>query len=177
MTALDIIVLVLMGGAAVLGFTRGFVQEVLSLLVWLLVVLAVRFAHEPLTDFLRAPVGNDGGASVLAFLSIVIVIYALGRWGAKSLGKRSRKSMLGPIDRVLGFGFGMVKGLVVATLGYLLVTLIYDTIYSAEAERPEAFTQSRTYPLLNASGRAIVDFIDTARARDADADAIAEAEE
>lgn len=163
MTGLDIFVLILMGGAAVLGFLRGFVQEALSLGVWILVVVGVRAMHTPITDRLIDPVGSDSGASVLAFASIVIVTYALGRWVARSIGARSRKSVLGPIDRVLGFGFGMIKGLIGATLLYLLVVLVYDTIYGADDPRPEWLAESRTYPLLNASGKAMVDFVQEQR--------------
>ena len=35
-----------------------------------------------------------------------------------------------------------------------------DMRYGPEAERPEWMTRSRTFPLLNASGRAIVDMVD-----------------
>ena len=164
MTSLDIFVLLLMGGAAVFGFMRGFVQETLSMIAWILIIFAIRFLHGPVTDFLIAPIGTEGGASVLAFCSIVIVTYALGRWIAKSIGQKSRKSILGPIDRVLGFGFGMVKGLIGATLAYLLVILVYDSIYGAAEPRPEWIADSRTYPLLNASGDALVEFVDERRA-------------
>ncbi|MEP2103845.1 MAG: CvpA family protein [Parasphingorhabdus sp.] len=163
MTGLDIFVLLLMGGAAIFGFLRGFVQETLSLIAWVLIIFAVRFLHAPVTDFLISPIGSEGGASVLAFGSIVIVTYALGRWIAKSIGSKSRKSLLGPIDRVLGFGFGMVKGLIGATLAYLLVVLVYDSIYGAAEPRPEWIADSRTYPLLNASGDALVQFVEERR--------------
>ncbi|WP_422345957.1 CvpA family protein [Parasphingorhabdus sp.] len=163
MTGLDIFVLLLMGGAAIFGFLRGFVQETLALIAWVMIIFAVRFFHTPVTDFLVSPVGNEGGASVLAFGSIVIVTYALGRWIAKSIGRKSRKSLLGPIDRVLGFGFGMIKGLIGATLAYLLVVLVYDSIYGASEPRPEWIADSRTYPLLNASGNALVQFVNERR--------------
>tara|TARA_R110002094_G_scaffold12288_13_gene22350 strand:- start:9464 stop:9988 length:525 start_codon:yes stop_codon:yes gene_type:complete len=163
MTGLDIFVLILMGGAAVLGFLRGFVQEALALMAWILVVLGVRALHTPIADRLIDPVGSESGAAVLAFASIVIVTYALGRWIARSIGARSRKSVLGPIDRVLGFGFGMIKGLIGATLLYLLVVLVYDSIYGAQEPRPEWLAESRTYPLLNASGKAMVDFVQEQR--------------
>jgi membrane protein required for colicin V production len=163
MTGLDIFVLILMGGAAVLGFLRGFVQEALALMAWILVVLGVRALHTPIADRLIDPVGSESGAAVLAFASIVIVTYALGRWIARSIGARSRKSVLGPIDRVLGFGFGMIKGLIGATLLYLLVVLVHDSIYGAQEPRPEWLAESRTYPLLNASGKAMVDFVQEQR--------------
>ncbi|WP_339827191.1 CvpA family protein [uncultured Parasphingorhabdus sp.] len=168
MTGLDIFVLILMGGAAVLGFLRGFVQEALSLIAWILIVIGVRTLHTPITDRLIGPVGSESGSSVLAFASIAIVTYALGRWIARSIGARSRKSMLGPIDRVLGFGFGMIKGLIGATLLYLLVVLVNDTIYGVDEPRPEWLAESRTYPLLNASGNAMVDFVHEQRATPVD---------
>ena len=76
--------------------------------------------------------------------------------------------MLGPIDRVLGFGFGMIKGLIGATLLYLLVVLVNETIYGVDEPRPEWLAESRTYPLLNASGNAMVDFVHEQRATPVD---------
>ena len=159
MTALDIIVLFLLGSGAVFGFLRGFVQEALSMIAWLLIIVAVRMFHASATAALAEAVGSDSGAAVLAFLAIVIVIYALGKWISKSIGAKSRKSVLGPIDRVLGFGFGMLKGLIMATLIFLLFVMGYDLVYGADEGRPEWMTTSRTYPLLNASGDAMSEFV------------------
>ena len=52
MTALDIIVLFLLGGGAVFGFIRGFVQEALSLIAWIMIIVAVRLLHGPATSIL-----------------------------------------------------------------------------------------------------------------------------
>ena len=82
---------------------------------------------------------------------------------ARSLGKKSRKSVLGPFDRVLGGGFGMLKGLLAATLFFLVANLATDLIYGPDEPRPEWMRNSRTYPLLNASGRAVVDWVETRR--------------
>ena len=74
-----------------------------------------------------------------------------------------RHAMLGPFDRVLGGGFGGLKGLLGATLFFLLANLATDMVYGPEAERPQWMTKSITYPLLNASGRAIVDWVEARR--------------
>src|SRR3546814_2224416 len=68
LTALDIIVLTLVGGGAVLGFSRGLVQEVSLLLAWVLAIAAVRFFHPLVTDLLAGWVGTVGGAVTLAFV-------------------------------------------------------------------------------------------------------------
>jgi membrane protein required for colicin V production len=83
---------------------------------------------------------------------------------ARSLGGKARRhSVLGPFDRVLGGGFGAIKGLLGATLFFLLANLATDMVYGPQADRPQWMTKSRTYPLLNASGRAIVDWVEARR--------------
>ena len=149
----------MLGGASILGFMRGFVQEALALISWVMMIVAIRFLHTPVTAQLAEPVGSESGAGMLAFLAILVVTYALGRWIAKSAGARSRKSMLGPIDRVLGFGFGAIKGLIGASLFFLLIVMAYETLFGGGAQRPEWLTQSRTYPLINASGEAMSEFV------------------
>jgi membrane protein required for colicin V production len=57
----------------------------------------------------------------------------------------------------------MLKGLIGATLFFLLANLATDLISGPQAKRPEWLRASRTYPLLNASGRAIVDWVETRR--------------
>jgi len=48
----------------------------------------------------------------------------------------------------------------------------YDLVYGADAGRPEWMTSSRTYPLLNASGDAMSEFVREQRlAADSDAEA------
>jgi membrane protein required for colicin V production len=167
MTAFDIIVLFLIGTGAIFGFLRGFMQEVLTLIAWVLVVLAVRFFHAPVTAMLAEPVGTEAGAAVLAFLGIGMVTYVGGRMIAKKIGEKSRKSALGPFDRVLGFGFGALKGLIGATLLFLLLAMVFEVAYGGTDERPDWMTQSRTYPLLNASGDALSTFIRERREGDA----------
>jgi len=163
LTALDIIVLLLVGGGLFLGFMRGFVHEVLALGAWVAAIVALKFLHEPTTDALMVPVGTRSGAAVLAFALLFGIVFVAGKLVARRIGGATRSSVVGPIDRVLGGGFGALKGLIGATLLYLLAALIYDTVYGRAAERPEWMAESHTYPLLNASGRAIVDFVEARR--------------
>ena len=163
LTALDIIVLLLVGGGAVLGTLRGFVTEILSLFAWVAAILAIKVLHPTLAALLEAPVGTRAGGSVLAFALIFLVVFTAGKMVARALGRRTKQSVLGPVDRLLGLGFGALKGLIGATLLYLAMSLGYATFYGGGADRADWIRDSRTYPLLNASGRAIVDFVQSRR--------------
>ena len=163
LTALDIIVLLVVGGAAILGFMRGFVTEVLSLMAWIFVVFALKMLHTPLSALLAGTVGTAAGAATLAFAVISGVTWFAGRMVARAIGNRTRSSILGPVDRGLGFGFGALKGLILASLGFLLVTLVIDTISGGPLRRPQWIINSRTYPLLNTTSAGIADFVDRRR--------------
>lgn len=163
LTALDILVLITVGGAAITGLMRGFVTEVLSLMAWIFVVFALKLLHTPLTATLTETVGTAAGAATLAFVVIGGITWFGGRLVANAIGARTRSSILGPVDRGLGFGFGALKGLILASLGFLLVVLVIDTLGGGPTRRPDWIKTSRTYPLLNATSASIADFVDRRR--------------
>lgn len=165
MNAIDILVLVAIGGCAILGLMRGFVLETLSLIAWVLAIFAIRLFHSPVADLLSAFVGSTSGAAVLALILVFGVTFGIGKLIAHAIGRRTRQSVLGPVDRVLGAGFGAVKGLIGATLVFLAFSLVYDTFYGSTARRPDWLSDARTYPLLNASGQAISEFLAEQRAK------------
>src|SRR5688500_11396777 len=163
MTALDIFVVLLLGGSAMVGFVRGFAHEVLALVAWILAIAALKLFHTPLQKGLVDAVGGEPGASAVAFALLFLPTYIAVKLFARAVGGKARRSVLGPVDRVLGGGFGMLKGLMGATLFFLLANLATDMVYGGDADRPEWMTKSRTYPLLNATGRAVVDWVETRR--------------
>ncbi len=173
MTGFDIAVLVLVGLGAITGFMRGFVQEVLALAAWVVSMVAIRQLHTPLSEALVPHVGTESGAAVLAFAILLLVPYAIFKLLANRMGEASRNSVLGPIDRVLGFGFGSIKGMLIVVVAFSLLVLGYDTVWGAGG-RPTWITQARSYPFVNAASEALVQMIADRRREAAAAAAVAE---
>src|SRR4051794_29171715 len=165
MTALDVFVFLLLIGGAAIGFVRGFVHEVISLLAWVVAIAMLKLFHTQLWSGLINSFGwGSAAAAVLGFAILFVPTFVLVKLLARQIGGRTRRhAMLGPFDRVLGGGFGALKGLLGVTLFFLLANLATDMVYGPQADRPEWMTRSRTYPLLNASGRAIVDWVEARR--------------
>jgi membrane protein required for colicin V production len=166
-TALDVFVFLLLLGGGAVGFVRGFVHEVISLFAWIVGIAMLKLFHSQLwTGLINSFHTSSPAAAVLAFAILFIPSFLIVKLLARSIGVRTqRHSVLGPFDRVLGGGFGAVKGLLGATLFFLLANLATDMVYGPQADRPEWMTKSRTYPLLNASGRSIVDWVEARRLR------------
>lgn len=164
MTGFDIIVLLIVGIAAIGGFLRGLVQEVLSLAAWVLAAFAVYYLHTPLTEGLNEYLNTQPTTSVLAFALLLLIPYAAMKVIANNVGEASRNSILGPIDRILGFGFGLLKGALIVVMGFSVMVLGLDTAWGIEG-RPGWITSARTYPFVDASSRDLVKIIAERRAR------------
>ena len=167
MTALDVFVFLLLIGGAAIGFVRGLVHEVISLFAWIVAIAMLKLFHSQLwTGIQNSFHTSPAAAAVLAFAILFVPSFVLVKLVARAMCGRTRKSpVLWPVDRVLGGGFGALKGLLGATLFFLLANLATDMVYGPEADRPEWMTSSRTYPLLNASGLAIVNWVEQRRSR------------
>lgn len=163
MTGFDFIVLGIVAIAAVGGFMRGFVQEVFSLAAWILAAFAIRYLHTPLTAAMAEYIGYGISTAILGFALLLLIPYAAMKVIANNLGQAARSSPLGPIDRVLGFGFGGLKGVVVVVIAFSLLVLGYDTVWGMGG-RPTWITTARSYDLVDSGSRSLVEIIAERRA-------------
>jgi membrane protein required for colicin V production len=111
MTALDVFVFLLLIGGAAVGFVRGFVHEVISILAWLVGIAMLKLFHTQLWTGLENSFHMSPAAgAVLAFALLFVPSFLLVKLLARALGGRTRRSpVLGPFDRTLGAGFGLLK--------------------------------------------------------------------
>jgi len=163
MTTFDIIVLVIIGVAAIGGFMRGLVQEVASLAAWVLAIFAIRYLHSDLTVWLGINlIDTETGAALLAFALLLLIPFAGAKLLARQVTDLADNSVLNPIDRVLGFCFGALKGAVVVVMAFALLVIGYEPIWEANT-RPGWITNSRSYPLINAGAENLVELIQLRR--------------
>ncbi|TWJ10040.1 CvpA family protein [Altererythrobacter ishigakiensis] len=158
MNGFDIIVLIIVGVAAVGGFLRGLVQEVLSLAAWALAAAAIYYLHTPLTEALYEYLDVEPATSILAFALLLLIPYAAMKVIANNVGEASRNSILGPIDRVLGFGFGVIKGALIMVFAFSVIALGFDSMWGYKG-RPVWITTARTYPVIDSASSDLVNII------------------
>jgi len=138
MNSLDGIWLALVFFSALLGLWRGVIREVLSLLAWVIgVVLAGRFAADLAP---RLPLNNEVLAYALAWLLILVLVLVIAGLLARLLKQLVSVAGLGLVDRLLGAGFGFLRG---TLLLLVLVQLISMTAFT----RYPVWTNSQVVPL------------------------------
>jgi membrane protein required for colicin V production len=158
MALLDILMVIIVGVAAIGGFMRGLVQEVLSLAAWVMAALALHFLHPLLTEGLRNVYNAEPATPLLAFVLLLLIPYAAMKVIIGNASGASDGALLGPIDRVLGFGFGAVKGALVAVFAFALLVMGFDGSWGYTG-RPTWVTTARTYPAADAFSRQLVPMI------------------
>jgi len=118
----DVVVLIILIISMLYAASRGLLREVISiaaLLIAAIVTLFVwgqfRFAAQ---DFISPAWLADGALLAGVFLiSYLIMVMIMSSIGKSIAGKES-----GLIDRLLGAGFGVARGLIISALGVLLLT-------------------------------------------------------
>ena len=112
MGTVDIALLLVLLVSILVGFMRGLVMETLALLGWVAAYFAAHWfsptlaGHLPLGE--QGSVVNQGAAFVLTFV-LALIIWSLG---ARLLSMLIKASPLSGVDRVLGAGFGFLRGMV-----------------------------------------------------------------
>lgn len=127
---LDWVILAGLMVSILLGAWRGLVLEVMALTGWVVAYVASQTLGEEVSR--RVPVGEVGSpVNVLAGMVIAFVLAWLA-WSVLSwlVGRAVRASLLSTPDRVLGAGFGCVRGLIVAMI--LCVGISMTPLASAE---------------------------------------------
>jgi membrane protein required for colicin V production len=155
MALLDIIIGIIAIVAAVGGFTRGLVQEVLSLASWIMAAFALHFLHPPLAEGLRHFYRAEPAVSLLAFALLLLIPYAGMKVIIGTASGASDGAVLGPVDRVLGFGFGGLKGVLIAVFAFAMLVTGFDDKWGYSG-RPQWITGARTYAAADAFSRQLL---------------------
>lgn len=120
MSALDLMVIGVVGLSMVMAFLRGFVRVFVSLAAWVLaVVAAVRFSEAVgpmLPNLGEAPATRY----IAAFALILVVVLIVGAIVGAILSRLVRAVGLGFLDRTLGAVVGFVRGVLIAVVLVLL---------------------------------------------------------
>jgi membrane protein required for colicin V production len=160
-TALDIVVILLVGGGMVFGWLRGFVAEAISLLAWFLAILALRTLYTPVSHALARPIGTESGAAVLTFILIFGVVFLGGKLASRRIGRRVRDSFISPLDRVLGAAFGALKGLIGATILFMVLNIAFSfSFLGGGSGRPEWMSHAASYGLLKSTSGTMSDLVE-----------------
>ena len=120
--AFDLVVVVLLLGSAIIGFARGAVREVLSITAFVVAVIATAWGAPMIWDQASSLLGSEWMGRAAAVFGVFVVVFLAISFLTNAIRRIVHdRADIGLIDRILGFGFGVGRGIVIAALGLLIV--------------------------------------------------------
>lgn len=151
MTQFDILVLVLLGVSAAVGFSRGAVREIVALLALVFAAGLAVFGLPVFGPMIRKVIQPDWLGTLSSLILVFIVAFVALRLIGASVSRAVQKTQgLGFLDRSFGLLIGLGRGLIV--LGALFLMFNAAT---PEDLRPKWITEARTWPLAANMGRVL----------------------
>ncbi len=122
-TLFDLAVLVLVGLSALLAMSRGVVREGLGILTWVVAFVIAWLSYDAVHPYvaskLQHPLLADLGTALVVFLVPLTLLKILVRVVAGGVS-----GVFTPLDRGLGFVFGLARGAFIVVAGYLVASAV-----------------------------------------------------
>ena len=136
----DVILLSIILLSGLIAFFRGFIQESLSLALWVFAFAATMFLDEYLDPYISVYITNEEIKRIASLVIIFAGIIFSGGFLIKIIKNLTHWSGMGGLDRLLGAVFGCLRGAILIVIIYLIMPL--------DIKQSELIHQSKSGPLL-----------------------------
>lgn len=147
---LDYAIMGVVGLSVITGLFRGFVKELIALTAWVLAIWLAFNYSDAFDPWLQGYVHDSAIRKGIAFIGILFAILIVGGVFNALLSFILKRSGLSGTDRLLGMGFGFVRGV-------FIVALVMLAVQMTSIPYQEYKQQSRLYakfdPLVNLMSR------------------------
>ena len=153
MNSVDIAVVIVLLVSGVIALVRGFVYEVLAMAGWVLAALAALWGLPYIRPLIAPHITNQTVADLAGGAGIFLVVLLISSFITHSISRQVRKSAISAVDRSLGFAFGLLRGLVLASLFFMVADMFFGT------DEPAVLATAKTRPMLATGSRLIQSLI------------------
>jgi len=119
----DYVIIAIIGISVLISIIRGFIREVLSLIVWIAAFfIAFKFSSQVAAIF-SPYIDNNTLRLTISFAILFLIVLILGGLISYLISILIAKTKLTLIDRTLGIIFGFIRGVLVVAVLLLLLSV------------------------------------------------------
>ena len=153
-TLLDVILIGVALISGLLAMVRGFSREVLSIVSWIVAAVVAFMFYEQLTPFVLQYVDNETVAAVISAGGIFLVTLVVVTLITTRIADFIIDSRIGPLDRTLGFLFGIARGVLL-----MVVAMLFFNWLVPENDVPEWVANAKSRPTLENLGDELLNIL------------------
>jgi len=150
----DVLVVVVVLASVIYATYRGFVQETLTIFAWAAAAFATIYFAPAIAPFMRERISPSWLGASVAYVGIFLAVLIPLSFVSHRFSLGVKHSSVGAVDRSLGFAFGVIRGLVVVGLAYLVFSMVIPL-----RNQPSWMTNARTLPLIQGSSDVLLSLI------------------
>ena len=121
MNVVDIVILSVFAISVLIGLWRGLISELLSIVVWIAAFWLSWAFGAAMGEQLRPWIGNESARTLAGHSLCFVLVLVLGALLRVIFRRMLWSTGLSGVDRVLGMGFGFVRGVLVVAVVVFLV--------------------------------------------------------
>jgi len=125
MTGADVFILLVVLASTILGLLRGFVREAVSLVFWLIAIWAAWKFGPMVEPHLGGLLAEPKVAPWVGRVVVLLIVLGVGIVVGMLLSYFTSSVGLGPLDRIIGLIFGLVRGTVLIGLMIIGAELLH----------------------------------------------------
>lgn len=148
MNWLDIVLLIVLAGSVVTSFSTGLAREVVGLISMIAALVLAIWFYGSAGALVQPYVSSPGIANFCGFLLVFCGVLVLGAILGRVMGRLMRVAGLSFVDRLLGAGFGLVRGLLIS-IAVVLALLAFTPGKSP----PDSVVHSKVAPYVVGAAR------------------------
>jgi membrane protein required for colicin V production len=153
---LDYVIFTIIGLSILTGIFRGFVKELIALIVWILAIwLAYRYSQS-LDPMLQSYIQDKNIRMAMSFMAILLATLIVGGLFNALLSFILTNTGLSGMDRLMGMGFGLVRGVFIVALVMLVFKV---TAFPSNQYIDKSILYAKFDPLVNLMTGYVPDFV------------------
>ena len=117
----DWFILIVLIASGIISFARGFTKEFLSLFLWLAAFIAAISLEYLATPKINEFIGSEEISKIISYIVVFVIFIFIGGMVIKFISKLIKWSGASGFDRFLGVVFGLIRGLIVLFVIFLLL--------------------------------------------------------
>lgn len=139
---LDVVFLVIVGVSALVAIARGVTKELLSITGWILAAVSVYYLLPVVDPIMKKYIASEVLSSLVSGMVILIMFCIFWVLAADKISTQIRFSKLSSLDRILGFIFGIFRGVIIVILLQIMISSLIP-----EESQKGVFAESRYFKL------------------------------
>lgn len=162
---LDVLVVLIIIASTAYATYRGFISETLSIFAWAAAAFATLYFGPWVAYWLRGMINPPWFGEVTGYGAVFLAVVIPLSFMSYRFSEGVKKSPISPLDRALGGAFGIVRGLAIIGIAYVVFTAFVPI-----PDQPEWVLGARFLPLIQGSAEVITSLIPDQHVGNATAD-------